>query len=150
MVHFPSLSPNSTHFANPQLHPCPCREIGSKQPLKILHWFWIINSPPSLKAILHSWQRIPNPLFYEDPPILPTPPVFQISSILPCSCCCLVYFLDWMVDCATSDQSFFIQWPCGFTPVEYVPHVPVSTTLVCFKDIAVCFMQSIRRRFTEV
>ena len=30
------------------------------------------------KVKVQSWQRGPNPLFYEDPPTLPTSPLFQI------------------------------------------------------------------------
>ena len=49
MVHSPSLSPNSTHFANPQLHPCRSREIGSKTTLKNPPLVLNHRSPPPYK-----------------------------------------------------------------------------------------------------
>ena len=86
----------------------------------------------------HSSQRGPNPLFYEDLPILPTPTFFKFypTSLLPptptlhCSFCCLVSLTELVI--APHLMCYFTQCYSGSThaqPCQYQ------------KDLDVCFMQ---------
>ena len=47
-----------------------------------INW-WDPQMPKQSSREQHSWKRGPNPLFYEDPPILSTPLFFQILSTFP-------------------------------------------------------------------
>ena len=117
--------------------------FGQKNVLTVKNWksehhHWILHIWINLDT-KHSWQRDPNPLFYEDPPMLPMPSFSNFSKPSPLRCCLqpsspllflLSWFFGWMGDCVTFGVLFYLMIFYGSTHVEPW-NISTRRTLMC-------------------